>query len=191
MLHIILEFVLLLWFIIEKRVLDWKPFYPLKGGSVGGSVRRASVRLSAPVWPLKLTIMYAKQQNTINLVKYYTKLSGNTICRLVVDSYFKRWWNIARYTNRVSPVFSVNSSGVKIFLFDTPPPTPSRGNKNMTKLHVGEKWLKGNEQKERGKNPIFSRLVNSMFIRSQWLEIYKIEPKNPKVFACAVHPLII
>ena len=54
--------------------------------------------------------MYAKHQNTINLVMYHTKLSGNTICRLVVDSYFKRWWNIARYTNRVSPVSKFDKS---------------------------------------------------------------------------------
>ena len=53
MLHIILRFVSLLWFIIKKRVSDRKPFYPLKGRSVGGSIRRASVRLSAPIiWPI-------------------------------------------------------------------------------------------------------------------------------------------
>ena len=46
--HIILRFVSLLWFNIKKRVSDRKPFYPLKGRSVGGSVRRASVRKSAP-----------------------------------------------------------------------------------------------------------------------------------------------
>ena len=31
MLHIILRFISLLWFIIKKRVSDRKPFYPLKG----------------------------------------------------------------------------------------------------------------------------------------------------------------
>ena len=66
--------------------------------------------------------MYAKQQNTINLVKYHTELNGNTICRLVVDSYFKRWWNIARYINRVSPVLRGFSNAAYIFfifqLFD-------------------------------------------------------------------------
>ena len=49
MLHIILRFVSLLSFIIKKRVSDRKPFYPLKGRSVGGSARRVSVRLSAPL----------------------------------------------------------------------------------------------------------------------------------------------
>ena len=40
MLQIILRFVSLLWFIIKKCVLDWKPFYPLKGWSVGGSAQK-------------------------------------------------------------------------------------------------------------------------------------------------------
>ena len=73
-LHIIMRFVLLLWFIIKKRawyievltsifitwkrVSDRKPFFPLKGRSVGGSVRRASVRLSAPCYKPNQTILF-------------------------------------------------------------------------------------------------------------------------------------
>ena len=49
MLHIILRFVSLLWFIIKKCVSDRKLFFPLIGRSVGGSVQRASVQLSA-IW---------------------------------------------------------------------------------------------------------------------------------------------
>ena len=56
MLHIILRFVLLLWFII-KNVYRTEN-YPLKVQSVGGPARRVSIRLSAPSNAIESEIVY-------------------------------------------------------------------------------------------------------------------------------------
>ena len=76
MLHIILKFVSLLWFIIKNRVTDRKPFYPLKGRSVGGSVRR--------VW---LEYLWLKK----TLASGWLLLAAKSFCARLFGTWF--WLN--------------------------------------------------------------------------------------------------
>ena len=101
MLHLILRFVSLLSFIIKKRVSDRKPFYLLKGRSVGGSVRGASVRLPVPVhksssgpkrdWKLPCTndLRCVKMGQTTKIMSKNIKYI-ETLCLALKEKKFKK-----------------------------------------------------------------------------------------------------